>query len=212
MAWNSCPLSVGRVDNLVSPAGLYASNTVEPVHQCGMDIRTEAELARQNPGKKVSSSNSINIPRLPNSPSRVDRLIVDNFREHARIVTLIEKMERLRSISIHPNVHSTLVNWLNSIRCVQTCRRDEIVNSANRQRAGVPRHPDDKGAEIEKNNLYFCIISQNKNTEAELARQNPGKKVSSSNSINIPRLPNSPSRVDRLIVDNFREHARVGLQ
>ena len=48
-------------------------------------LQTEAELARQNPGKMVSSDNSLSIPSLPQNPSRVDRLVVESGREHARV-------------------------------------------------------------------------------------------------------------------------------
>lgn len=106
--------------------------------------KTEAELARQNPGKKVSSTNSIVVPRLPSNPSRVDRLVVDSFKEHARIITLVEKMEKLRGMNIHPSIHSSLERWLEGIRKVQARRKEEIVNAANRHRNGGPRQHDEK--------------------------------------------------------------------
>ncbi|RCN48674.1 hypothetical protein ANCCAN_05315 [Ancylostoma caninum] len=106
--------------------------------------QTEAELARHNLGKKISSSNGLPIPRLPTAPSRVDRLIVDFFREHARITTLLSKMEQLRGAPLPSPVHQALKELLEAVTVLQHCRHHERTAILQQLRGETVRYDEEK--------------------------------------------------------------------
>lgn len=115
--------------------------------------KTEAELARHNLGKKISSANTLPIPRLPPAPSRIDRLVVDYFREHARVVTLLNKMEQLRGVILPKSVHQVMRSFLDAIRLLQQGRLGERNAILNQLRGEIGIYNEDKGSLI-LSNIY----------------------------------------------------------
>lgn len=91
--------------------------------------RTEAAIAKQNPGMRISSSNMIQIPRLPLNPTKLDKLLVDSLREQARVLTLLQRIEASSSISGTSEFAFFLAMWKEKILVVMEIRRKERMSS-----------------------------------------------------------------------------------
>jgi hypothetical protein len=89
----------------------------------------EHALSQLFPGKKISGNNTIPVPKLPAKPTRVYRLIVDQIKEHAKIITLISQMEQI-SGDFSNELMSQIHNWLLSLRALQTAHQQEQVAAA----------------------------------------------------------------------------------
>ncbi|XP_042580641.1 meiosis-specific coiled-coil domain-containing protein MEIOC-like isoform X3 [Cyprinus carpio] len=96
--------------------------------------QAEAVLTKTYPGKRVSVVTSSVSPKMPPNPSRLDRLIVDQLHEQARVAGLLGKMEELRSFPLHANIGSALDRHLEVIYITQARRKDEFINANSRQR------------------------------------------------------------------------------
>ncbi|XP_066498305.1 meiosis-specific coiled-coil domain-containing protein MEIOC isoform X2 [Hoplias malabaricus] len=99
--------------------------------------KTETVLLKSYPGKRVSAMTNISLPMMPPNPSRVDRLILDQLQEQAKVVGLLRKMERLQSFPLNANICSTLDRHLELICIAQARHRDKFLNSSSRQRQGL---------------------------------------------------------------------------
>lgn len=74
---------------------------------------------------------------------------------YLQIITLVDKMEKLRDFVLHPHIHSALERWLEGIRKVQARRKEEIVNATNRHRNVGNRHQEDKGTSSRSVFIYL---------------------------------------------------------
>uniref|UniRef100_UPI003AAE448D meiosis-specific coiled-coil domain-containing protein MEIOC n=1 Tax=Centroberyx gerrardi TaxID=166262 RepID=UPI003AAE448D len=106
--------------------------------------KTETTLTKTFPGNRTAAVTSTSLPKMPPNPTRVDHLIVNQIREQGRVVSLLGKMEHLRSVPLHANINSALDRHYVAICVTQARRKEEFVNMSNCQRQGRAPFRDDR--------------------------------------------------------------------
>ena len=95
------------------------------------NLQIESELIQTFVGQKISSANNIPIQRVPQNASKVDRIITDMYREHAKVITIVAKMEQLRAREFNEGIHNSIQNWYEMVRLLQMKRKYEVQRSAS---------------------------------------------------------------------------------
>lgn len=126
--------------------------------------RIEIEQSHLHMNKKQPTScASLPIPRLTNNPSRVDRLIVEAFREYNKTWLLISKLDNLTTTIFGPNIQKSASKWLEKINNVQAKRKEELLNGIEREKIGQPvRSNDDNEVIILANSINELEILTSK--------------------------------------------------
>uniref|UniRef100_UPI00358FC32B meiosis-specific coiled-coil domain-containing protein MEIOC n=1 Tax=Myxine glutinosa TaxID=7769 RepID=UPI00358FC32B len=91
--------------------------------------KAEVQLAEYYPGRNLCNSNVGQGLRLPPNPTKIDRLIVDQLREQAKVSSLFGKMEQLYSTNTCP---IQLQQHLKAIYMLQASREEEIDHASRR--------------------------------------------------------------------------------
>lgn len=81
-------------------------------------FQTEAEISHLWSGRRLSSGNASNV-RPPPNPSRVDKLIVEHLREHAKVTVPVQLLYRLIIIRVFFMEHICVTPYpLSKLRCL----------------------------------------------------------------------------------------------
>merc|ERR550534_590974 len=91
--------------------------------------KADTSLIQEFRLRRSSGSENGSLKYPPNS-TRVDKLIIDEQREHQKVESLIGRIERLGFTPMHSNVGVTLDLWLTSIKDLRNVRKNEIANLA----------------------------------------------------------------------------------
>ncbi|XP_029363867.1 meiosis-specific coiled-coil domain-containing protein MEIOC [Echeneis naucrates] len=112
---------------------------------------TETILTKTFPGKRITAVSNTTLPKTPPNPTRVDHLIVKLMREQAKVTSLLHRMECLRNIPLHINIHTALSRHHMSLCITQARRKEELANKS--------KHQQQRGHFTEEKDIAPLIIA-----------------------------------------------------